>query len=738
MGKRKRKSSEQGSIRARAVGAEESRFPLLFLLLALLAAATFWRVRGNEFISYDDPVYVTSNDAVLRGLTWDNVVWAFTARDAANWHPVTWLSHMADVSLFGLNPSGHHTTNLLLHIANTLLLFLLFRKLTGRQWRSAWIAAVFAVHPAHVESVAWVAERKDLLSALFWLATTLAYVSWVRNRSARRYAVVLVLFAAGLMSKPMLVSLPLVLLLLDEWPLGRFGGANDRPARLIFEKAPLLLMSAASSVVTFLVQRSGGALGTFESFPFWTRVGNALVSYVRYLEILVWPAKLAIFYPHPGASLSKEAILLAALLLVALSAAAVALRRKAPYLFVGWCWFLVTLLPVIGIVQVGLQAMADRYTYVAFIGLLVAIAWGAPAVASRWQYSRFALPAAAAAAVLALALDAAAQVRFWRNSETLYLHALEVTKDNSVALNCLGDYYNAHGEAARALPLLSKAREINPNEAQAHTNIGVSLFLLGRIEEAAGEFSESLRLKPGDPITLTDLAGTRLLQGEIPEAVRLYEAAVRGQDSADLRKRLATSLLLEDKTRAAIVQLRRAAFLAPSDEDGRRMLAAALAFDRDPNDPSADSMRRFLARSHLEASVALRKRGKGAEAEGHLRRALELFPSFAAAHNELGTRLMKKGRWDEAAAEFELSLSLDSGSALAHNNLGYVLFRKGRKGAAIEQYREALRLQPGFPPAQNNLQEALSTPAETKKNGLEKPGEGNKQAAGKPKERGGR
>src|SRR6266496_70419 len=519
--------------------------PLLIGLLALLPLATFWPVLRSGFIILDDDAYVSSNASVRNGLTWAGVRWAFTTGHEANWHPLTWLSHMADVSLFGLNPAGHHATSLVLHVVNTLLLFVVFRGLTKDSLRSAWVAALFAVHPAHVESVAWVAERKDVLSTAFWLATMWAYGSWVRKRRAGRYVVVLLFFAAGLMAKPMLVSLPLVLLLLDDWPLRRFGEGKEgwTPATLILEKAPLFLLAAASSIATLLVQRAGGAVGTLEKFPLRARAGNALVAYVRYLKMLFWPVDLAVLYPHPGTSLSGGEVLLAAILLTALSAAVFALRRRAPYLFVGWFWFVVTLLPVIGLIQVGFQALADRYTYVPFIGLFVALAWGVPALASRWRPAKWALPAAAVFGVLALALQAAAQVGLWKNSETLYLHAIAVTKANTVARNNLADYYNDVGRPAEAVPHLTEAMRIDSSKSELHTNLGRSLFLLGKFEEAEKEFLQAQRLHPGDAVVTNNLARTRFVQGDVRQAIRFYQATNALQPgSPDVRMRLAIAL----------------------------------------------------------------------------------------------------------------------------------------------------------------------------------------------------
>ena len=686
----------------------------LIVFLAVLPVAALWPVLRNDFVSYDDDVYVTRNPPVQRGLTWAGVRWAFTTGHGANWHPLTWLSHMADASVFGMNASGHHATNLLLHVVNTLLLFLVFRTMTADPWRSAWIAAVFAVHPAHVESVAWVAERKDLLSAMFWLATLGAYVSWTRNRTLSRYLAVCLLFAAGLMSKPMLVSLPFTLLLLDYWPLRRWTDAGAMKGRrvwtrLLLEKAPLFMMAAASSVVTVLVQRAGGAVGSLQSYPLGVRLANALVAYVRYLRIFVWPADLAVFYPHPGASLSGWEIGTSAFLLVAISAAAIRLRRRAPFLIVGWLWFLVTLLPVIGLVQVGLQAMADRYTYVPFIGLLAAVAWGVPLIASRWRAGGFALRAAGAAAVLALAVIAAGLARSWKNSETLYLRAIAVTGPNFLAQNNLGDYYNETGRPVEAMPHLQEAIRIRPAYAEAYTNLGRSLFLMGRLDEAAQHFQESARLRPDNAVAIANLAWTRLEQGEIPSAIPLYRRALaRIPESVNWRKRLSMALLLDDRPAEAIEQLDRATALDPWDVEARNLLAGAAAFQQNRHDSASEQMRRALTALHRKAGAALQARGKRKEAAAQFRAALALSPESIEAHTDLGALLFADGRLDEAAAEFQRAVKLDPRSALAHNNVGYVCYLQGKTDAALAEYREALRLQPDLELARMNLEKALS------------------------------
>ncbi|HEY6065173.1 MAG TPA: tetratricopeptide repeat protein [Thermoanaerobaculia bacterium] len=677
--------------------------------------ATFGSVLGNGFTNYDDTDYVVRNPAVRAGLTWAGARWAFTTGWASNWHPLTWLSHMADVTLFGMNPAGHHATNLLLHLINTVLLFLFLENLTGRSMRSAFVAALFAVHPAHVQSVAWVAERKDVLSTLFWLATSWAYVAWVRRKSFSRYLRVLLFFAAGLMSKPMLVSLPVVLLLLDVWPLGRLGAeARARPGvaasrlQLLVEKAPLFLMAATASVVTFFVQQAGGAVRSIEKIPFDGRLENALVSAVRYLKMLFWPSRLAVFYPHPGTSLPTSAVVGAALMLAAICAAVVVLRRRAPYLFVGWGWFLVTLLPVIGLIQVGDQAMADRYTYVPFIGLFIAIAWGASELSSGLRVPRPAFSAAGAVAVLALAAASYLEVRHWRSSETLFLHAIEATKDNPVAHNNLAEYYNGLERPAEALPHALEAARIRPNEPSAFVNVGHSYFLLNRLDEAERYFRSGLRIDPGNAIASNDLARVHFVRGDIPGAIRLYTAAVAGSPLwSEPSRRLAVARLMVGQTAAAEADLETAVRIDPSDREARMLLEGVRAFERSPDDSAALQFRRYLTSAHLEMYTALDRLGNPAEAKSHVERALVLSPDSAPAHIDRGALLVGERRLAEAAAEFERALVLDPRSALAHSNLGYVLFLGGRKEEAIAHYREALRLDPALDLARNNLELAL-------------------------------
>jgi protein O-mannosyl-transferase len=603
---RRRTLGEEG-VQARPAA---SRPWLIAGALALLTLAAFWPVFENEFVNYDDPEYVEANSVVRNGLTAEGVRWAFTAGRAANWHPLTWLSHMTDVSLFGLRPIGHHATSLLLHAANTLLLFFLLRRMTGESVRSGFVAALFAIHPAHVESVAWVAERKDVLSTAFWLLTTATYVAWVDRKSTARYALLLALFAAGLMSKPMLVSLPVTLLLLDYWPLERIGA--ERPTRLVVEKAPLFVLAAASSVVTLVVQRAGGAVRTSE-YPLGVRVANALVSVARYLEMLVWP-RLSAFYPYDRSVLTPVRVFGAAALLAGITAAAVALRRRAPELLVGWLWFLVTLLPVAGLVQVGKQALADRYTYVPYIGLFVAIVWGFSRLVAGRRSARLALSAAALAVIFVLGAATSARARIWRNSETLFLDAIDKTKGNYLAHINLASHYIETGRVADAMPHLREAERIRPDEPELYVHLGYADLLEGRRDEAARSFERVLELAPRHGVALNNLARIRFLDGDVPEALRLYRATVAVRpDWAEGRRRLAVVLLMVGDTTSAIDELRLAVALDPSDAEAQMLLTGALA-RAEGRKADAAAIEQFLADVHREAARALRGRGRTAEA----------------------------------------------------------------------------------------------------------------------------
>jgi tetratricopeptide (TPR) repeat protein len=505
---------------------------IVFMLVALTLAA-YQSVRKHEFVAYDDDRYITANERTQRGLTWDNVAWSLTALEVANWHPLTWLSHMADCQLYGLNPSGHHLTNLLLHLINVVLLFYVLQLMTRAVWPSALVAALLSVHPLNVESVAWVSERKNMLSTLFWLLTMWAYFRYVRRPGVRRYLLVLAAFLLGLMSKPMLVTLPCVLLLLDYWPLERLSeeeggeaasvrqgldqedrqpsqadprsmGLNRRVVfRLLLEKAPLFLMAAASSIITIKAQRMDGALNV-RALSLGARLSNALVSYVAYIQKMVWPTRLAVLYPHPGATQPRGPVIVAVFILASISILVILGRKRYPYLIVGWLWYLGTLVPVIGIVQVGSQAMADRYAYVPLIGLFIIIAWGAQDLARALHLRSYWLAAAAATVLIALTLTTWRQLSYWQNSITLFEQAVRVTDNNDIAQNNLGAVLVREGRLDEGLAHLYEAVRLNPNYGTAYDNIAVTLYQQGsqimqdenRTQEAIDLFRRALELKP--------------------------------------------------------------------------------------------------------------------------------------------------------------------------------------------------------------------------------------------------
>lgn len=489
--------------------------PPVLLCLALAAAvlAVFWQVQGHEFIRYDDYEYVVENPHVRNGLTLQNVVWAFSTPYASNWHPLTFLSHMLDCELYGLNPAGHHLNSLLIHLLNTLLLFLILARATGALWRSAFVAALFGLHPLHVESVAWVAERKDVLSTFFWILTVHFYIRYTEGPGAVPYMISLLFFSLGLMSKPMLVTLPFVLLLMDYWPLERFrfkepgeerglsNGSEEKdakihvgPIRLLLEKTPFLMLAASSSVVTFLVQEKWGAVHSL--IPLKTRIANALFSYVHYLIKALWPGDLAFFYPHPGNTLPMIQVLGAGILLAGLTLLALCNFRRIPYLIVGWFWYLGTLFPVIGLIQAGPQAMADRYTYMPLIGVFLIVTWGAYGIAERHIRLRPILLLSAAVCLSALSVSSWFQVRHWKDSRSLFEHALAVTASNFLAHNNLGNVLAREGRTEEAVRHFSEAIRIQPGNAAAHNNFGNALLDMGKHREALFHYREALRLRP--------------------------------------------------------------------------------------------------------------------------------------------------------------------------------------------------------------------------------------------------
>jgi tetratricopeptide (TPR) repeat protein len=492
------------------------------IFLMAISWLVFEETLRHPSINFDDRGYVFENPHINTGVTLSGVLWAFTHSHMENWHPLTWISHMLDCQLFGLNAGGHHFTNLLLHTTAVVLLFVVLEKMTGALWRSAFVAAVFAIHPLRVESVAWIAERKDVLSGVFFMLTLGAYLRYVREPSGPRYLVVALLFALGLMSKPMLVTLPLVLFLLDYWPLDRFGHVSLRASkrrnaiaswrsqksiltRLILEKVPLLVLSAASSIITMIAQKR--ATASVEFLPLLWRINNALVSYVAYIRQMIWPTKLALFYPHPEYRLLFWQVAAAIAFLVGVTAVVLTLGKKHRYLITGWFWYVAMLVPVIGIMQVGAQARADRYTYLPQIGLYLLAAWTISDLAMAWPYRRQILAAAATLVIVALAWRARIQDTYWRDSETLWTHALAVTSRNDVAHTRFAAELLVRGERIDQVIFHSEeALKIHPRYGPAHVTLAAGLLRKGRLSEAVAHLKESLKFIPDDIYAQANLA----------------------------------------------------------------------------------------------------------------------------------------------------------------------------------------------------------------------------------------
>jgi tetratricopeptide (TPR) repeat protein len=493
--------------------------------LLVLTWVVFGQTLRYDFVNYDDPRYVYQNTRITSGINLANIAWAFSHIHSENWHPLTTITHMLDCQLHGLNAGWHHFTNVLLHCLAVVLLFVALERMTGALWRSAFVSAVFAVHPLHVESVAWIAERKDVLSAFFFMLTLLAYLHYTRAPSIGRYLTVALGVALGLMSKPMLVTLPFVLLLLDYWPLGRFETHRSNAGRpllqLVLEKTPLIALSAVSSIVTFLAQR--GAIGWTEQLPVSARISNALVAYVIYIRQMFWPAGLAVFYPHPENRLPVLEISLAFIVLVGITAAAFVFRKKAPYLITGWLWYLGMLVPVIGLVQVGWQGHADRYTYLPQIGLYIAITWAVTDFTRSWRFQRMALGVAALIVVGALSWRCWLQTSYWRDSETLFTHALAVTSNNDVALNNLGIIFLEKGQLDDAISKLQAAIDLRPENGPAHDNLAKAFLKKGRVAEAMVHYRKLLEIEP-ENVEAANTVGTALIQqGHVKEAIDQWQ-----------------------------------------------------------------------------------------------------------------------------------------------------------------------------------------------------------------------
>jgi protein O-mannosyl-transferase len=631
----------------------------VFISLGLIAmvVALYAPAARFDFLNYDDPDYV-ANAHVIQGLTMANVAWAFTSGSAANWFPLTWISHMIDRSLFGGAAGLHHLMNVALHALATVLLFAAMKRMTGAIWRSAFVALIFAVHPLHIESVAWVAERKDVLSAVFFFATIWAYVYYVERPSAARYGMVTLALCCALMSKPTTVTLPIVLVLLDEWPLKR--------DRAWLEKIPWFALAAAASVVTYVVQQNAGAV-LAEEIPIALRLENAIVSYAVYLLKFFAPANLAVFYPYP-ASIPTSEFIGAGALLVTISGAIFKLHRR--YLIVGWLWFVVTLLPMIGLIQVGLQSRADRYTYLPFTGLAIMLAWGVAEL-----FAKRIAPAAVAASI-GLIVVTFINLQNWRDSIALFRHAISVTEGNYIAYNNLGIALRRGGHVEESIPLFQSAIDAHPANAEAQDNLGEALLVENKFEEAAPHIGEALRLNPELAEAHINMGALLNKRGHYAEAAEQYRTALRlDPDNADAHAGLGVTLTELSRFDEALPQLIEASRAKPESAD-----------------------------VHYNLGRLYGLAGRAADAIAEFNEAIRIDPANSEARFNLGTALASANRLPEAEDQFRAVVRLKPDYLNAHFNLASALASEGRYDDAIPEFSEVLRLNPNFQGARRALE----------------------------------
>ena len=713
----------------------------LYLLLFGLVVWVFLPSLHGDFIAFDDFFYVTGNTHI--NLTLANVAWAFCHGQDANWHPLTLWSLMLDHQLYGLKPWGFHLTNVLLHAANTALVFLVFRRMTGATWRSLMVAALFGLHPLRVESVTWISERKDVLSALFWMLTLWAYVRYAQGRSrvenressagegrlpldprpagaAKQsddgsifdYSLALVFFALGLMSKPMLVTLPCVFLLLDYWPLARWQRKSLRG--LLVEKAPFFLLSAIVSVVTYVAQRNAGMMSVSIglSLSFGARLENAMVSYVRYLGKLFWPVDLCALYPHPGYWPAQK-ILLAGLLVLGLSVLVFITRRRHPYLLTGWLWYLGTLVPAIGLVQVGVQSMADRYTYIPSLGILMVFVWGTCQMTRGWHYQSLGLGAAGGMLALVCIVLTRHQMGYWKNGVSVWRHAVSVTENNFGAHNCLGCTWFTQGRWDEAIREFQEVIRLNPGFAEAYYSLGHSFDTKGRVDEAMACFKKALEIRP-DYIVAHDSLDSLLLQkGQVDQVIiRCQKALELEPDNETAHINLGSALFQKGRVDEAIVHYQKALQIKPDYVEAHINLGTALCQKGRVDEAivhyqKALQIKPDYAEAYFALGNALNSQGRFDEAIASYQKALEIRPDYVAAHNGLSRILLQKGLVDQVMIHCQKALELEPDNETAYNNLGCALFQKGRMDDAIVDYQKALQIKPDYAEAHINLGTAL-------------------------------
>jgi tetratricopeptide (TPR) repeat protein len=691
---------------------------LTVVLLIVCSLIAFGRILANDFINFDDNIYITENNHIKSGINTESIKWAVTSSYASNWHPLTWLSHILDWQLFGANASGHHLVNLLLHIGSAILLFLFLNKTTGSLWPSAFVAALFTLHPLRVESVAWVSERKDVLSMFLGLAVLYTYALYVEKPKLSKYCLCLILFALGLLAKPMLVTLPFVLMLLDYWPLERWQksyAAGNVPASesvsersgkkkikvnkgsstnekkvsvpltnrakiirsLLWGKSPFIFLALVSCIVTIWAQSNGGAVASLEKLPFLERIMNAIVSYIAYLLKIFWPVNLAVFYPYEQ-FLPLWEVFGAASILLAISIAVIYFIKKAPFLFVGWFWYLGTLVSVIGLMQVGKQAMADRYTYLPSIGVGIMIVWSIVYLLPKVKLRKIII-IPAAIILAALTFLTWQQCGYWKNSVVLYDHVLKVTKNNDLAHYNLANELVKQKNIGEAITHYLEAIKINPYYSNAYSNLGAALAAQGKNEEAIAHYLAAIKINPNEEEPHSNLGVVLAAQGRNEEAIAHYLEAIKiNPNYDDAHYNLANLFLKQGKIDRAIGHYLEAIKINPDNADAHCNLADV-----------------FVKQNKIDQAIE------------HFREAVRINPSSFASLNNLGVNLEKQLKHDEAASYYRRVLLIEPQNPVIHFNLGVALGNKGELKEAIEHFRQAIYLKPDYEEARRALKLAL-------------------------------
>jgi tetratricopeptide (TPR) repeat protein len=682
---------------------------LICATLAIITIITFWQLKDCGFINYDDSMYVYENAYVQSGLNWDNVKQAFSselAKLSGHWHPVTWLSWMIDYQFFGLNATAYHLVNLFFHVVNTLLLFLLLLRMTKNIWPCAFVAALFAIHPLHVESVAWIAERKDVLSTFFWMLTLGAYSYYVENPGFRRYFFVLLFFVLGLMAKPMLITLPFVLLLLDYWPLRRFGEINPRQKvqtealktvtsdqqkkkskkkntvkeileakktdhpeykwsliyPLLWEKIPLFVLALLSSIVTYFAAQSAGAVHS-ESIPLFIRIGNAFISYIAYIGKMIWPSNLVVFYPYAKLMIPWQ-VLGSILLLIAITLVVIWRVKKFPYLAVGWLWYIGTLVPVIGIVQAGSQAMADRYTYIPLIGLFIMLAWGVPELLKKWKYGKEMLFAASALSIVCLSVISWKQVGYWQNNFTLYDHALVVNDNSWLAYDNRGVAYYSQGRYKQAIEDFNRAIEIKPRHEKTYNNRGNAYQTLGGYRQAIDDFNKAIEVKPDFPEAYNNRGNAYLFLGNYKKAIEDMNKAI------EIKPDYATAYNSRGNACQALGNYHQAI-----EDYGR-------AIENKPR----------YAEAYYNRGTAYNKLGNYQRAIEDLNRAINLKPDYPEAYVNRGFAYKGLGNYQQAIEDYGSAIQIKPDYTFAYLNRGAAYVNLGNNDMALNDLKMAAKL----------------------------------------------